>query len=37
VALSVLLAPTIHILFSFFLGWGEYMPFLPVPALASLL
>jgi hypothetical protein len=37
VALSALSAPAIHILFSFFLGWGEYMPFLPVPALASFL
>jgi hypothetical protein len=30
-------APLIHVLFSFFLGWGEYMPFLPVPHLANLL
>ena len=31
------LGPLIHVLFSFFLGWGEYMPFLPVPGLAGLL
>jgi hypothetical protein len=35
--LAALSAPLIHVLFSFLLGWGEYMPFLPVPGLASLL
>ena len=35
--LAALSAPLIHVLFSFFLGWGEYMPFLPVPGLSSLL
>ncbi|MCX6497993.1 MAG: hypothetical protein NTU93_04235 [Arthrobacter sp.] len=35
--LAAISAPLIHVLFSFLLGWGEYMPFLPVPALASLL
>src|SRR5258708_3442024 len=30
--LAVFTAPAIHILFSFFLGWKEYMPFIPVPS-----
>jgi hypothetical protein len=34
--LALLSAPLIHVLFSFFLGWHEYMPFLPVPGLADL-
>ena len=29
--LSLLSAPIIHFLFSFFLGWTEYMPFLEIP------
>ena len=29
--LSFLSAPIIHILFSFFLGWSEYMPFWYIP------
>jgi hypothetical protein len=37
VLLSALSAPLIHVLFSFFLGWDEYMPFLPVPSLQSLI
>lgn len=36
VLLSALSAPLIHVLFSFFLGWDEYMPFIAVPSLASL-
>ena len=35
--LAALAAPLIHVLFSLFLGWDEYMPFLPVPSLAALL
>jgi hypothetical protein len=35
--LAVLIAPMIHILFSFFLGWKEYMPFIPIPSLVELL
>jgi hypothetical protein len=35
--LSFLSAPFIHAVFSFFLGWNEYMPFIPVPSLADLL
>jgi hypothetical protein len=34
--LALLLAPMIHLAFSFFLGWKEYLPFLPVPSLAEL-
>lgn len=34
--LAVLIAPVIHVLFSFFLGWKEYMPFIPVPSLGEL-
>ncbi|SFQ35601.1 hypothetical protein [Hymenobacter arizonensis] len=36
-ALSFLSAPVIHVLFSFFLGWTEYMPFWKIPALSSYL
>jgi hypothetical protein len=35
--LAFLMAPAIHTVFSFFLGWKEYMPFLPVPSLLELL
>jgi hypothetical protein len=35
--LAFLSSPVIHVLFSFFLGWHEYMPFIPVPSLKSLL
>jgi hypothetical protein len=35
--LALLVAPTIHILFSFILGWKEYMPFLHVPSLWELM
>jgi hypothetical protein len=34
--LAFLVAPIIHVLFSFFLGWKEYMPFIPVPAIWEL-
>ena len=37
VVLAALSAPLIHAMFAFFLGWDEYMPFLPVPSLASLI
>ena len=37
VLLSFLSAPLIHVAFAFFLGWNEYMPFLPVPSLAEIL
>lgn len=36
VLLAFASAPTIHILFSFFLGWQEYMPFLRIPSLWEL-
>jgi hypothetical protein len=35
--LAVLVAPIIHVVFSFFLGWKEYMPFIPVPSLWELI
>jgi hypothetical protein len=35
--LSFLSAPFIHGLFSFFLGWTEYMPFWNIPSLGSFL
>lgn len=35
--LSFLSAPLIHVLFSFFLGWTEYMPFWRIPSVGSLL
>jgi len=34
--LSFLSAPFIHILFSFFLGWTEYMPFWKIPFIGKL-
>lgn len=37
VVLALSLAPAIHILFSFLLGWKEYMPFIPVPWFRELL
>jgi hypothetical protein len=36
-ALAVLIAPAIHVLFSFLFGWKEYMPFIPVPSIMELL
>ncbi len=35
--LSFLSAPFIHVLFSFLLGWQEYMPFWEIPSIHSLL
>ena len=35
--LAVLVAPVIHVLFSFLFGWKEYMPFIPVPSISELL
>lgn len=35
--LAMLVAPLIHVLFSFLLGWKEYMPFIPVPSLRELI
>jgi hypothetical protein len=35
--LAFLSSPIIHALFSFFLGWHEYMPFLRIPSLKSLI
>ena len=35
--LAFLSSPTIHVVFSFLLGWHEYMPFIPVPSLHELL
>lgn len=34
--LAFLSSPTIHVVFSFLLGWHEYMPFIPVPSLQEL-
>ena len=34
--LAVLVAPLIHVVFAFFFGWAEYMPFIPVPSLREL-
>ncbi len=36
IILSFLAAPCIHIFFSFFVGWKEYMPFWEIPSLWSL-
>ncbi|MCJ0826363.1 hypothetical protein MQC88_10440, partial [Luteimonas sp. 50] len=35
--LAFLSSPVIHVAFSLFLGWHEYMPFIPVPSLKQLL
>lgn len=35
--LAFLMAPAVHTAFSLFLGWKEYMPFLPVPSLLEIL
>ena len=35
--LAIIAAPLIHVLFSFFLGWNEYMPFIQVPSMRALL
>lgn len=35
--LAFLSSPAIHVAFSFFLDWHEYMPFIPVPSLRQLL
>ena len=34
--LALVVAPAIHLAFSFILGWKEYLPFLPVPSLIEL-
>lgn len=35
--LAALSSPVIHLLFSFFLGWHDYMPFIRVPSLREIL
>lgn len=35
--LAFLSSPVIHVAFSLLLGWHEYMPFIPVPSLRSLI
>jgi hypothetical protein len=35
--LAIASAPFIHAAFSFLLGWGEYMPFWPIPSARELL
>jgi len=35
-ALAFLSSPVIHLLFSFFLGWKDYMPFMEIPAIWEL-
>lgn len=35
--LAFLSSPVIHVVFSFLLGWKEYMPFIPVPSWRELL
>ena len=35
--LAFLSSPAIHVMFSFFLGWHESMPFIPVPSLQDML
>lgn len=35
--LAALSSPVIHVFFSFFLGWHEYMPFVHIPSLREIL
>ena len=35
-ALAFLSSPVIHVVFSFFLGWKDYMPFIKIPAMWEL-
>ena len=35
--LSFLVPPFIHLVFSFFIGWKEYMPFIPIPSIWELI
>lgn len=35
--LALLVAPVIHVVFAFFLGWTEYMPFIAVPSLREMI
>jgi hypothetical protein len=37
VVLAFLSSPAIHVAFSFLFDWHDYMPFIPVPSLKSLL
>lgn len=37
IELAFLVSPLIHVVFSFFFGWKEYMPFIPVPSMWELL
>ena len=32
-AFSIIAVPVIHMFFSFFFGWGEFLPFLKIPSL----
>ena len=34
---SLLAVPVIHLLFSFLLGWGEFLPFIKIPSLWNIL
>jgi hypothetical protein len=36
-AIAIFMAPVIHLFFGFFVGWSDYMPFIPVRSLKSLL
>ena len=35
-ALSILAVPFVHIVFSFFVGWGDLLPFIRIPSLWTL-
>ena len=35
--LTTLAAPVLHVLFSFFIGWKNYLPFIPVPSIWELI
>jgi hypothetical protein len=37
IAMAVLMAPAIHVFFSFFIGWHDYMPLFHVPSMWDLM
>ncbi len=36
-AFSLLAVPVIHLVFSFLLGWGEFLPFIKIPSLWNII
>lgn len=36
-AFGIIAVPVLHLLFSLLIGWGDYLPFIPIPSLWNLL